>query len=128
MWVGKSGADGAIVDKRGANIYGASLPGDIWRTFMDSALTGAKKDKFPKPAKIGDAAAGDAQPEPSPSPSEDVTGGLLGDPNSEEGEGEDTENQTQNPLLPGPRNGGGDTPLPRHGPREQNGQSPQRQD
>jgi membrane peptidoglycan carboxypeptidase len=73
VWVGNSGADGAIVDKRGRNIFGSGLPTDIWKSFMDSALSGMKKEKFPEPAYVGDESKGDAKPPPPPPPAPSPT-------------------------------------------------------
>ncbi len=68
VWVGNSGAAGPIVDKRGVDVFGSGLPSDIWKSFMDSALAGTEKEKFPEPAYVGDVSAGDAEPPPPPPP------------------------------------------------------------
>ncbi|WP_327005209.1 penicillin-binding protein [Dactylosporangium sp. NBC_01737] len=80
VWVGNKGEEVAIKDKNDANIIGGSLPGPIWRDFMDGALT---KVKMPKvsflPSKgVGDKDVGSGvspgpstpadNPTPSPNP------------------------------------------------------------
>lgn len=68
VWVGNAGADGPIIDKRGRDIYGAGVPGSIWKSFMNAALAGVRKEEFPAAKHIGDASLGDAPPEPAPAP------------------------------------------------------------
>ncbi|WP_234708361.1 transglycosylase domain-containing protein, partial [Mycolicibacter arupensis] len=53
VWVGTEKGDEPLVNKWGGPIYGAGLPGDIWKASMDGALWGAPIVAFPKPTEIG---------------------------------------------------------------------------
>jgi hypothetical protein len=45
---------------------GTNTPGDIWKKFMDKALTGQPAKPMPLPKHVGDTTAGNAQsPQPS---------------------------------------------------------------
>ncbi len=68
VWMGRSGDDGPIKTKYGERIYGSGLPADIWKTFMDAALSGKPVKEFPDPVYVGDETAGDAKSPPPPSP------------------------------------------------------------
>ncbi|SDF54782.1 Membrane carboxypeptidase (penicillin-binding protein) [Lentzea fradiae] len=48
VWVGRDEGNLPIRDKAGANIFGSSVPGQIWRLFMDKAHAGTPNEKFPK--------------------------------------------------------------------------------
>jgi membrane peptidoglycan carboxypeptidase len=48
VWIGRDEGSQPIMDKSGANISGAGLPGKIWQTFMTKALAGTQMEKFPK--------------------------------------------------------------------------------
>ena len=62
VYMGTESGTEAIKDKGGTSIFGASLPGNIWRVFMDKALEGAPMETFPKAKLIG-------KPETKPSTS-----------------------------------------------------------
>ncbi|MFI5911791.1 transglycosylase domain-containing protein [Dactylosporangium sp. NPDC051541] len=47
VWVGNRAEEGKIVDKEGRTIVGGSLPGQIWRDFLDGALTATKAPAVP---------------------------------------------------------------------------------
>jgi membrane peptidoglycan carboxypeptidase len=54
VWMGSDGHD-AIRTAAGRPIYGAGLPGQIWKSFMDAALRGTPMEKLPTtPAITGD--------------------------------------------------------------------------
>ncbi|GAA3618719.1 transglycosylase domain-containing protein [Lentzea roselyniae] len=53
VWIGRNEGSQPIMDKSGANISGAGLPGKIWQTFMNKALAGTQMEKFAKPKPIG---------------------------------------------------------------------------
>ena len=48
VWVGTAQPE-AIRTARGAPIYGAGLPADIWKRTMDGALSGTPVERFPAP-------------------------------------------------------------------------------
>jgi membrane peptidoglycan carboxypeptidase len=69
VWIGSKGKEGPIKTKEGMPIYGAGLPGKIWKAFMNKALAGKPIKQFPTPSYRGDDGAGNAKsPSPSPSP------------------------------------------------------------
>ncbi len=122
VWVGNSGSDGPIVDKRGRNIFGSGLPTDIWKSFMDSALTGMKKEKFPEPKLIGDESAGDAAPPPpAPTPDPDATPPPGPDELTDLPVPEDYYPENGGGLLSPrrPQESPGTTPQPRQAPNRQ---------
>jgi membrane peptidoglycan carboxypeptidase len=53
VWVGNKAQEQKIVDKSGRAIIGGSLPGTIWRDFLDDALTALNAPKVNFPAKVG---------------------------------------------------------------------------
>ncbi|WP_286134995.1 transglycosylase domain-containing protein [Mycobacterium sp. UM_Kg1] len=53
VWVGTAGGTEPLTNKWGGPIYGAGLPGDIWKASMDGALAGDPIVAFPKPPEIG---------------------------------------------------------------------------
>jgi membrane peptidoglycan carboxypeptidase len=54
VWMGSDGHD-AIRTAAGRPIYGAGLPGQIWKSFMDAALKGTPMEKLPTtPTITGD--------------------------------------------------------------------------
>jgi membrane peptidoglycan carboxypeptidase len=53
VWVGNKGQEQPIVDKGGSRIVGGSLPGVIWRDFLDDALTALHAPVVAFPAKHG---------------------------------------------------------------------------
>jgi membrane peptidoglycan carboxypeptidase len=53
VWVGNKAQEQKIVDKNGKDIIGGSLPGTIWRDFLDDALTALNTPKADFPAKQG---------------------------------------------------------------------------
>jgi len=54
VWVGSDKSD-ALVDKRGQQIFGGSLPGPIWKTYMDDALAGTSMESFSELVPMGKA-------------------------------------------------------------------------
>ncbi|WP_426508964.1 transglycosylase domain-containing protein [Dactylosporangium sp. McL0621] len=89
VWVGNSGNEQPIKDSSGKSIIGGSLPGPIWRDFLNDALTQIKAPKvnFRPPANTGRLDVGTGI---SPQPSAPVV-----DPNNPGG------GQTQDPNNPG---------------------------
>ncbi|MFD9702715.1 transglycosylase domain-containing protein [Lentzea sp. NPDC059081] len=53
VWVGKDQGNQPIKDKTGRAVFGSGLPGQMWKKFMDAALSGAPVEKFPKPKPLG---------------------------------------------------------------------------
>ena len=53
VWVGTDTGDVPLTNKWGGPIYGAGLPGEIWKSSMDGALAGDPILQFPKPTEIG---------------------------------------------------------------------------
>ncbi len=53
VWVGNKAEERPIVDSKGAAITGGTLPGAIWRDFLDGALTALNAPKVPFNAKQG---------------------------------------------------------------------------
>ena len=64
VWVGNSGTEQPIKMKDGRRIYGATLPGPIWKKFMTAALKGEKKVPMPEKIGVGDTTLGDAAAPP----------------------------------------------------------------
>ncbi|MCK0091544.1 penicillin-binding protein [Rhodococcus sp. F64268] len=52
VWIGTADA-GPITNLWGGSIYGSSLPSDIWKDTMDTALEGTDVESFPWPDPIG---------------------------------------------------------------------------
>ena len=67
--------------KKESNMFGINLPGDIWKKFMDSVLTGKPKTKLREAPHVGDADRGDplAPSQPPPSPTSDNGNGNGND-------------------------------------------------
>lgn len=53
VWVGNKDRERKIVDKSGQDIIGGTLPGAIWRDFLDDALTALKTPRTDFPTKQG---------------------------------------------------------------------------
>ncbi len=70
VWVGRDRGDEALLDKDGGSVYGAGLPGQIWKKFMDKALDGTPPAKFPKAKPMGQYEDPKAPP-PTTTPKED---------------------------------------------------------
>jgi membrane peptidoglycan carboxypeptidase len=51
VWVGNKAEEQKIVDRNGRSILGGSLPGPIWRDFLDGALTALKTPAATCPGK-----------------------------------------------------------------------------
>lgn len=82
VWVGNKGKEQPIKDKKGNDIYGSGLPGQVWKRFMDKAHEKEslkQKLKFPEPVWGGNDDEGDAPPEPEPTETPDPN--ESGDPN-----------------------------------------------
>jgi membrane peptidoglycan carboxypeptidase len=69
VWVGKDAGNVAIKDKSGNPIFGSTVPGQIWKRFMDGALQGAQAEKFAKPKPLNNF----NPPKPSNTPSNTPT-------------------------------------------------------
>ncbi|ORW09532.1 penicillin-binding protein, partial [Mycolicibacter longobardus] len=69
VWVGTDKGDEPLTNKWGGPVYGAGLPGDIWKASMDGALWGDPILQFPKPTEIG-GSAGVPASAPLPPPTE----------------------------------------------------------
>jgi membrane peptidoglycan carboxypeptidase len=67
VWMGRSGAEGALVTRDGMRVYGSGLPAEIWKAFMNEALEGREIARFPEPVFGGDVNAGNLQ-SPTPGP------------------------------------------------------------
>jgi len=91
VWVGTVKGDKPLVNSWGGAVYGAGIPGDIWRATMDGALQGTDFESFPTPAEVG-GYAGVPPPPPPPVVQQPV-------------------NAPQNPFRPGGDNNG-DVPPP----------------
>ncbi|QNP71629.1 penicillin-binding protein [Streptomyces roseirectus] len=51
-------------------IHGASFPAEIWHDYMEQAMDGLPKEKFPEPEPIGEVINPEPSPTPTPSASE----------------------------------------------------------
>jgi membrane peptidoglycan carboxypeptidase len=75
VWVGNKKEEQAIKDKNHADIYGAGLPGQIWKAFMANAMKALnpKKEnqKFNPPNFIGNTDPNGSIPSPTPPPAPD---------------------------------------------------------
>jgi membrane peptidoglycan carboxypeptidase len=72
-------------NKKESNMFGINLPGDIWKKFMDSVLTGTAKVKLPEAPHVGDADKSDPlapSPPPPSNPPENGDGNGNGNPTS----------------------------------------------
>lgn len=85
VWVGNKDKEQAIKyypkgSKSLRNVFGANLPGDIWKRFMDEAHKALKlkAEKFPPAKHTGDDSKGNGvKPEPKPDPTECLFPGLF---------------------------------------------------
>ncbi len=66
VWVGHDDLRKPLVTSTGRQVYGAGLPGQTWKAFMDAALGNQPIERFPPPAYIGSRDAGNANPPPPP--------------------------------------------------------------
>ncbi|WP_345120650.1 transglycosylase domain-containing protein [Dactylosporangium darangshiense] len=99
VWVGNKDKEVALKDKKGVSIIGGSLPGPIWRDFLDAAMTQLKEPKinFRGPANTGRIDVGTGiSPQPSLPPNIDPNNpgfpgngnpGNPGNPGSSQGPG-----------------------------------------
>jgi membrane peptidoglycan carboxypeptidase len=76
VWVGNKADEQPLLTKGKGKVFGATLPGPIWRDFMDAATAKMPKTTFPQPKNVGDVDAGDAKP-----PTQQLPSGPPGDPN-----------------------------------------------
>lgn len=76
VWVGTVDGNQPLVTAGGSPVWGSTLPADIWKATMDSALKGTPSESFPKPTAIGGYAGVPVAPPPPPAveapPSETV--------------------------------------------------------
>jgi membrane peptidoglycan carboxypeptidase len=68
IWVGHDNLKKPLVTSSGRQIYGAGLPGQTWKAFMDAALKNQPIEKFPAPAWVGQRDTGNDNPPPPPPP------------------------------------------------------------
>jgi membrane peptidoglycan carboxypeptidase len=68
VWVGTDRSD-PLKTKSGAPVYGRTLPGPIWQSFMNNALKGTPKEQFAKLVPIGKPPAADPGSGSSDTPS-----------------------------------------------------------
>lgn len=88
VWVGNKGNEGPIKLANHKAIYGATVPGPIFKAFMDAALKNSPKIDFPKKLGIGDPNAGDAaSPAPPSAPPSQSTNPFPGFPGNGDGNG-----------------------------------------
>jgi membrane peptidoglycan carboxypeptidase len=104
VWVGRTKGDGPIKTKDGGNIFGAGLPSDTWKVFMDAALDGLDAEDLPDAANVGDDEKGGELPEVS-EPDED-------DDKPEPKPSDNPEDPNPKPSLPFPRPSDTDPPGP----------------
>ena len=83
VWVGNRADEKPIMTKNGKDIYGSTLPGPIWRDFMNRALKAMKMPKatFAAPKDIGHKTEGTGKsplPSTPPDPNPDPSGGNGG--------------------------------------------------
>ncbi|WP_052583951.1 transglycosylase domain-containing protein, partial [Saccharomonospora iraqiensis] len=83
-WVGTGGHE-PIRTAAGAPIYGSGLPGEIWKTFMDSYLEGKPRASFDEVELIG------KPPAPPPSATDDASPSEETEESSETSETESSE-------------------------------------
>jgi membrane peptidoglycan carboxypeptidase len=123
VWVGNLKGEKAILLKDGGDIYGSTLPGDIWKRFMNRVHEGKDEIDFPPPANVGDDSAGNGK-SPTPKPPENPAcnipifcpdgnngNGNGGGPGPGGGDDDDNNNGGGNDTLPG------GLPPPPEGPR-----------
>lgn len=103
VWVGNKGEEVAIKDKNDANIIGGSLPGPIWRDFMDGALT---KVKMPKVSFLPSKGVGD----------KDVGSGVSPGPSTPADNPTPSPNPNPNPNLNPSPSKSGTSPSPKPSP------------
>jgi len=99
VWVGNKDKEQAIRyypkgSKSLTDVFGANLPGDIWKRFMDEAHKALKlkAERFPPAKNTGDdnhPAANGVKPEPKPDPEDCLIPGLFcpGDGDGDRGRG-----------------------------------------
>ncbi|HKT05840.1 MAG TPA: transglycosylase domain-containing protein [Rugosimonospora sp.] len=75
VWVGNAGTEQPIRTKSGKKIFGATLPGPIWKKFMNAALKSYPKVPMPDKMDVGDPTLGELQ---APAPQDT---GQQTDPN-----------------------------------------------
>jgi membrane peptidoglycan carboxypeptidase len=80
VWIGNKVNEQPIKMKDGRKIYGATLPGPIWKQFMNEALKNMPKMPFSGKIGVGDPNAGEAA-SPAPAPPSQPTDGFPGNGN-----------------------------------------------
>lgn len=91
VWVG-SGEHQPIRNANNAPIYGSGLPGEIWKTFMDSYLQGKPMEQFEQVEPIG-------RPVPPPPPVQDDASPTE-TPDEDSEESETSETPSTDPSAP----------------------------
>jgi membrane peptidoglycan carboxypeptidase len=111
VWVGNAGKEQPIKTKSGKKIFGATLPGPVWKAFMNAALKKYPKAGFSDKVGVGDVTLGELQ-SPAPQPSLPAPGNNGGNGN---GNGNGNQGNCAIPLFcpssspatsPSPGNGG----------------------
>jgi membrane peptidoglycan carboxypeptidase len=119
VWVGNKGNEEPIKTKGKKNIAGATVPGPIWKKFMDTALKSYPKVAMPDKVGVGDVTLGEAKSPPPAPPSSPPANNNGGNNNNNGG----NNGNCAIPVLcntPSPdpgNNGGGNnttTQSPRH--------------
>lgn len=86
VWVGNASKEQALRTKSGQKVFGATLPGPIWKKFMDAALKKYPKVGFAPKVGVGDVTAGElASPAPvvtAPNPADNNNQGQNNNPNN----------------------------------------------
>jgi membrane peptidoglycan carboxypeptidase len=77
VWVGNKDKEQPLRMKNGKKIFGATLPGPIWKAFMNAALKGKPKVGFQDKIGVGDVTAGELQ-SPAPQPTQTNPGNNNG--------------------------------------------------
>jgi membrane peptidoglycan carboxypeptidase len=111
VWVGNVGPkQSAILDKNGNDIFGATVPADIWKRYMDAALKGKNVVDFNPPANIGDPNLGDGKSPapalPNPVPCTDPLSPLCAPNPNPDPNANPNPNPNPNPLFPPPGGNG----------------------
>jgi membrane peptidoglycan carboxypeptidase len=116
VWVGNKDKEQPLRMKTGKKIFGATLPGPVWKAFMNAALKGKPKVGFADKVGVGDVTLGELQ-SPAPQPPPNNGGGNNGGGNNQGGNCAipffcPSTSPSTSPS-PGGNGGGGGYPTPR---------------
>ncbi len=98
VWVGTDKSD-PIKDKTGKSIFGRTLPGPIWKAYMDAALAGSPKEQFSKFVAMGKPPTADPGSVPAAAPGGPSQNGSSQNGSSQDGpsqDGNNSQNDQQN--------------------------------